>query len=76
MARARILEATRHEGGGGADVRLVVQFATDAGDPLGTRTIDVPSGSTQAEARALIQAEFQAIANATVAGLVGSTWQW
>lgn len=77
MARARILEATRHERERADDtVRIFVQFTTDAGDSLGFATIDIPTGSTQAQAKAAIQSEFDRIAASTVAALVGVSWQW
>lgn len=75
--RARIIEATRHPGDDGSEnVRLVVQFLTDAGASVGIRTVDVDKGSTQAQARAAVQAAWEQLAAATVQALVGQEWQW
>ena len=74
MAKARVIEATRHPTDGDIVARVVVQFSTDAGASLGFRTIDLPTGATQADLRAAVLVEWNELRAGAIDALIGQEW--
>ena len=76
MTVVRVIEAVRlvEHDETGASFRIVVHFATDAGESLGFRDVRMPPGATLVELRAAVAAEWQALQAASIQGLIGQEW--
>lgn len=74
--KCAIVEAVKKldEQGNLIQYRVVAEYRTDLGKEVGRRVIDKPAGSTLADLKAALQAEWAELASETIQNLVGQEW--